>query len=187
MDVGRRVRGRRIRKFPAAVQENILLIGFRINDVDNDEEKFIAYLKATPAAWEDITGTFDLDFGRAVLAPGTASKLRRRQPGWLDDIGDWLGDAADDVGDWVGDVADEVVDVVDDVADTIGDVAETIGDVVTGNIDVSEEVSFPIGIGSPNNPINIYSGELVKVDCSNCFIGGTFQVSDHRIAIRIEP
>jgi hypothetical protein len=117
-----------------------------------------------------------MDFGRAVLAPGAAKKLRRRQFGWIDDIVDGAGDFIDDVGDVIGDVADGVGDVVDDVVDTVGDIAEGVADVVTGNIDVSKEVSFPVGIGSPNSPIDIYTSDIVEIDCSNCFVGGTFQV-----------
>lgn len=188
----------------------------RITEVDNDEEKFQTFFKAAPVEWRDITGTFDMEFGTAVLAPGAAKKLRKRQFGFLDDIvdnvgdffgdvGSGVGDVIDNVGDFFGDVGDNIGDVIDNVGDVVGDVGEAVGgvvddvvdnvgdvvgdigetvgdiaggalDVITGNIDLSEEVSFPIGIGSPNSPIDIFSNDIVDVDCSNCFIGGTFQV-----------
>lgn len=103
-----------------------------------------------------MTGSFEMNFGQAVLTPGAASRLRMRRRGWLKDIGNSIGDAVDSVGDAIGDVADDVADVASGVIDAVGDV----GNALIGNVDFSKSLSFSVAAGTPNTVTNIYSDKM---------------------------
>lgn len=58
----------------------------RITGIRDDAATLTTYLTAQPAAWSDVAGTYDLDFGRAAMPrPGP----QRRG------LFDFLGDASD--------------------------------------------------------------------------------------------
>lgn len=60
----------------------------RITDIREDRAKLTTYLAAQPASWSEVAGTYDLDFGKAAMAPP-----RHRRRGLFDffsDVGDFI-------------------------------------------------------------------------------------------------
>lgn len=51
---------------------------FRITGVTNEDTDHSVYLSAAPAAWKDVAGTFDLDFGKAGLTDEALNSLVKR-------------------------------------------------------------------------------------------------------------
>ncbi|KAI9811948.1 MAG: hypothetical protein M1832_000653 [Thelocarpon impressellum] len=122
---------------------------YRINQVNHDEASLTTALDAMPAPWDDVAGTYDLDFGK-VADPSVARRLRARN--LLDDALETVKDAADAVGDAVGDV---------------------------GDANLAKSVTFGIGVGTAGQRSTIFkepSGKL-QLDCVNCFLKGSFQVN----------
>ncbi|KAG8530110.1 uncharacterized protein KY384_005592 [Bacidia gigantensis] len=133
-----------------------------ISKITEKTDSWTTFLAAQPAPWEDVAGTYDLDFGKVY--PTKNSKLKHRG------IGDWL----DDVKDTIGDVAEDVKDGVEKVGDGIADT-------VQGNADFSKSVSFPVNMLSPNEKHNIWEDPegRFSLDCVNCYVQGSFQVTGH--------
>ncbi|CUS13506.1 unnamed protein product [Tuber aestivum] len=137
---------------------------YNITGIDDVEGTLTTLLKASPADWSDICGTFDLDFGTASLAPDAAQRLRAR--GLLDDILDGADNIIDDVGDGIK-----------DGVNAIGDTFKKIGD---ANLD--KTIVFDIGVGTEKKRTNIITDVLrsvprLVVDCVDCFIAGKFKVA----------
>lgn len=63
----------------------------RITDIDNDEVSHIVYLAASPAGWEEVAGSFEMEFGKSVVTPSQMNHLRTR--GAID----WLDESFDDI------------------------------------------------------------------------------------------
>lgn len=51
---------------------------YRISRVTNKDNAHSVFLSATPAAWKDVCGTFDLDFGKAGLTDEAVNNLSKR-------------------------------------------------------------------------------------------------------------
>lgn len=140
-----------------------LLTLLRITDVDNDEEKNIVYLKSKPAAWKEVAGTFDLDFGIAKLPPGAAESARKRGissvlKGMVNDrisdsgrrrgVGNFFDDIKEGGKDVIDDIKDGGKDVIDDIKeggkDIIDDIKEggedVIDDIKEGGEDVVDDI-----------------------------------------------
>ena len=128
-------------------------------------------LKASPASWKDITGTFDLDFGTASIRPDVAQLLRAR--GFIDD----LSKGAKDI---VKDIKNGVKDTVDDVKDGLGDIGDIFKKIGDANLD--KTVVFDIGVGTEGKRTNIITDVFktvprLVIDCVDCFITGKFKVA----------
>lgn len=128
-------------------------------------------LKASPAKWSDISGTYDLDFGTASIDPDAARRLRAR--GFIDNITKGAGNI-------VKDIKDGVKDTVDDIKDGLGDLADIFKKIGDANLD--KTVVFDIGVGTKGKRTNIITDKLrtiprLVVDCVDCFITGKFKVA----------
>jgi phage-related protein len=111
-----------------------------VTDVDTDEASLVTKLTAVAAPWQNITGTFEMDFGKVVLRPAAAARLRDR--GWSDfwnGVKDGVDNAVDTVIDGAKDVADKAKDAakeavgavggaVSDAVDAVKDAAGTVAD-----------------------------------------------------------
>jgi hypothetical protein len=85
-------------------------------------------LTARPAKWEDISGTFDLDFGISALQPNATSRLTKR----------WGFD-----------------DIVKGFKDLAGDIVDTFKKL--GDVKVDKQVVFDVSVGSEGKRTNIFT------------------------------
>ncbi|KAI9799884.1 MAG: hypothetical protein M1833_003806 [Piccolia ochrophora] len=108
-----------------------------ISYVDQQEELFKTVLSAKPAPWDEIAGTFDLDFG-SVSQESIVRRELNAPRGWgpLDDALDKLGDVAEGAKDVVGSVVDKFEDV--------------------GDLDIPKSVSFGVNAGSSGQRTTLY-------------------------------
>ncbi|KAL8941040.1 MAG: hypothetical protein Q9216_002487 [Gyalolechia sp. 2 TL-2023] len=133
---------------------------YRITQVREDPAKLTTFLTAQTAPWSDVAGTYDLDFGRAMTTP----KNPQRRGLW---------DKIQDVG---NDVVDTVQDIGSGVADTLGDAGDFI---INGDADFSKSVKFPVSMGTPGEAHPIVSTTLFSLNCTDCYVTGSFQVTGH--------
>ncbi|KAI4263395.1 MAG: hypothetical protein L6R42_001455 [Xanthoria sp. 1 TBL-2021] len=71
---------------------------YLITDIREDAAKLTTYLTAQPAAWSDVAGTYDLDFGKAAMPrPGPQ---RRGLGDVIDSVHRKIGDAIDSLGNY---------------------------------------------------------------------------------------
>ncbi|PWW72556.1 hypothetical protein C7212DRAFT_225177 [Tuber magnatum] len=131
---------------------------YNITEIHDVEGTLTKLLKASPAKWSDISGTFDLDFGTASLTPNAAQRLRAR--GFLNHL------------------FDDAKDIVDD--DGLGDIGDIFGKI--GDADLDKTVVFDIGVGTKGKRTNIIGGASrpdasLVIDCVDCFITGKFKVA----------
>lgn len=96
-------------------------------------------MTAKPAPWSEVAGTYTLDFGK-ILSPSNARRNVHQR-------------------DLIGDVVKTGEGVVKDVGKSVDNAAQSAGDVFKnlGNVDISKNVVFGIGIGTPGLRTNIYS------------------------------
>ena len=139
---------------------SLLIAANRISKIREDEARLTTILTARPAAWTEIAGTYDLDFGKALKA---TSQAQRRD---LSDIGDGLKSIGDDI----VKSAKQGVNAVANGAEDLAGKAAQLGD---------KTVTFSVAVGKPNQTTSIFENSLLKVDCLNCFITGSFQVTGH--------
>ncbi|KAK0508611.1 hypothetical protein JMJ35_008887 [Cladonia borealis] len=118
---------------------------YLISTIAENSATLTTYLSAQPAPWSDVAGTYDLDFGQAVLV---------QQPQRLTKRGFW------------GDVVNVGKDVLD---------------AATGSADLSKSVTFPVNAGQQGQRTSIYTNDAgsFTLDCINCFITGSFEVTGH--------
>ena len=157
---------------PSTFTRRTWLIGSRITKIKENESKLTTFLTAEPVGWDRIAGTYDMDFGQAAI--NKAAKSRR---GIFDDIADLGGDAIDgikDIGNDIGEGVGKGIDAVQDGIQDLGDKFASIGDV---NFDKS--ATFSIAVGQPNQVTNIVDQSFLKLDCLNCFVTGSFQLTGH--------
>ena len=133
-----------------------------ISKITEDAATLTTYLAAQPAPWSDVAGTYDLDFGQAIPY---------QQPQRLKERSIW------------GDIVNVGKDVLD---------------AATGSTDLSKTVSFPVNVGQQGQRTNIYTDDQyvsqrshlgihiliifrgrLKLDCINCFVTGSFEVTGH--------
>ncbi|KAL8886227.1 MAG: hypothetical protein Q9192_006521, partial [Flavoplaca navasiana] len=77
---------------------------YLITDIREDKAKLTTYLTAQPAAWSDVAGTYNLDFGRAAM-PQPASPSGPQRRGLRDFFGG-VRDLFSDAGDFLsGDIS----------------------------------------------------------------------------------
>lgn len=138
---------------------------YSISKISDDEPTLTTFLTARPAGWDEVAGTYDLDFGKAII-----SKPTRRRRDILDDIVDFGGDVVDGI----KDVGEDVVDGIKNGVDDLGDVIASIGDA-----ELDKSVTFSVAVGQPNQVTNIVDLSPLRIDCLNCFITGSFQVTGH--------
>ena len=117
-------------------------------------------MTARPAPWSEVAGTYDLDFGKALKA---TTQARQRD---LSDIGDGLKNIGQDIVHGAKQGADAVANGVEDIASKAAKLFDTT-------------VTFSVAVGQPNQSTNIFENSLLKVDCLDCFITGSFQVTGH--------
>ena len=105
---------------------------YLITKVTEDTKDLTTFLTAQVAAWSDVAGTYDLDFGKAVSSAPSARMLKERN-------------------------------------------------IITGNSDKSETVTFPMTVGKEGERTNIYTDSKgrLTLDCINCYVTGSFQVTGH--------
>ncbi|KAG0136431.1 hypothetical protein HOY82DRAFT_498283 [Tuber indicum] len=121
---------------------------YNITGIDDVDGSLTTLLKASPASWSDISGTFDLDFGYASLTPDAARRLRARG---------------------IGDFFDDITDTIGDGLDSIGDAFGSIGDA-----EFDKSVSFDVSVGTEGKRTDIIPKLFACVDC---FITGKFKVA----------
>jgi gas vesicle protein len=114
----------------------------RVTDVDTNEATLDTKLTAVVAPWKDITGTYEMDFGKVILRPAAARRLRER--GW-GDFWNGVKDIAKDVADGAKDAADKVKDVAEDAADKAKEVAEDLADGAKDAADKVKDVAKNVG------------------------------------------
>lgn len=152
-----------------------MLILYSISNVTNDEVSLITTLAAKTAPWSEIAGTFDMNFGSTVVAPGATRRLLVR--GFFDDLKNAAGDVVDQVGDVANDVVDGAKDVAGDIVDGAGQavdtvtdgvkdaadaVGDTVGDVVAdvGSGQINKEVTFDVTIGQQGQRFNVLTDPI---------------------------
>lgn len=111
-----------------------------ISKVTNDEAGLVTTLAAKKAPWSEIAGTFDMNFGSAIVTPGAIRRLLAR--GFFDDIKDKAGDLVDKAGDFAGGFVDGAKDLGGDIADGAGKAA---GGVVDGAKDLAGDIANGAG------------------------------------------
>ena len=103
---------------------------YLITKVTQDTQDLTTLLTAQVAAWSEVAGTYDLDFGKVYPSAPSARKLKER-----------------------------------------------------GLLDWSEnpKVTFPMTVGKEGERTNIYTDSKgrLTLDCINCYITGSFQVTGH--------
>ena len=154
-----------------------LIIDFShsISSIREDLDTLTTYLTADIARWDEVAGTYDMDFGYVTLSKPTTKKPERR--GLFSDIGHAISNGVHDVIHGAGEVAHEVVHAAEEVG---GDIVETFKKV--GNVDLSKTVTIPVNIGTPGKVTNIVNEQglaaaHVKLDCISCFIAGSFAIT----------
>ncbi|KAA8908672.1 hypothetical protein FN846DRAFT_906091 [Sphaerosporella brunnea] len=178
---------------------------YRVTDVNTDEASLMTKLTAVAAPWQNITGTFEMDFGKVVLRPAAAARLRDR--GWSDfwnSIKDGVEKAVDTVVDGAKEAVDKAKDAAKDAVDAVKDAAGTVVDDVKdkagealdeaakigkeieaifnngGGGELSEAIEFDVSGGEQGVVKNIFTDPFspprLVVDCTNCFIAGKFQL-----------
>ena len=119
-----------------------------------------------------MAGTYDLDFGQAILAKPT--KHRRGFFDGIKDLGSDVLDGIKDVGDIVGDTVQDGIDAVQDGVASITDTFDRLGD-----FDFDKSSTFSIAVGQANQVTNIVKQSFLSVDCVNCFVTGSFTLTGH--------
>jgi hypothetical protein len=120
-----------------------------ITGIDNVEGTLTTLLTAHPAGWEDISGTFDLDFGTVALDPHVSGRLMAR--GFLRD----LFKGAKDL---VSDIRDGIEDGIDDIKDGFKDVGDAFRKI--GDAKIDKQVVFDVSVGTEGKRTNIITDKL---------------------------
>lgn len=132
---------------------------YTIFEVEQVDGTLVTLLKARATPWEEVAGTFDIEF-KAVKAE---APIRRR-----------LGRRG--FSDFIDSAVDTFEDTVNDVVEFVGDAFERIGDA-----NVKKSSSFDWKAGTPNKRSNIMTGRgqppRFKVDCVNCYSTGNVRLS----------
>ncbi|PGH16250.1 hypothetical protein AJ80_05273 [Polytolypa hystricis UAMH7299] len=77
--------------------------GYKITDVDNDEDNNVVWLAASRVPWSEFAGSFDMEFGKLAVSPSVRRSLQSRGVfDWIDDVVDGIKGIGD------GDVSDSV-------------------------------------------------------------------------------
>ena len=144
---------------------------YLINKVTEDTKDLTTFLEAQAAPWSDVAGTYDLDFGKAVPY---------KHPPTLKGRGIWgdITGGVSAVGNAIGGAANAIGGAVENGAKTVANVA---GDIINGDASLSKSVTFSMAAGQEGKVTNIYTdyaGRL-KLDCLNCYVTGSFQVTGH--------
>lgn len=153
------------------ISRDLLNLRIRITRIREERKKLTTFLTAKPARWSEVAGTYDLDFGKALTPRDT--KHRR------DLIGE-IGTGLDNIGQAVGNGVQEGADAAKQAAENLGDQFANIGDA-----SLDKSATFNVAVGQPNQVTNIVDQPLLKVDCVNCFITGSFQVTGH-LSVRLQ-
>ena len=143
----------------------ILINGTSISNIHEDDSKRTTFLAAKSAPWSEVAGTYDLDFGKALIANNGQSRRNL-----FDDIGDGLEDIGQDVTNGIKKGGEAIANGAQDVA---GDFRKL------GNIDFAKSVTFGVAVGQPNQVTNLLDQPSAKIDCLNCFVTGSFKVTGH--------
>jgi hypothetical protein len=117
-----------------------------VTDVDTNETSLVTTLTAEVAPWKNITGTFEMDFGKVVLRPAAAARLKKR---------DW-----DDFWDGVKNGTEKVVkDGLDDLKESAADIIKQIEDIFANGGDgtLGEAVEFDVSGGEAGVTTNIFT------------------------------
>ncbi|KAL8977887.1 MAG: hypothetical protein Q9205_006403 [Flavoplaca limonia] len=140
---------------------------YLITDIREDKAKLTTYLTAQPAAWSDVAGTYNLDFGRAAMPqPGSPSSPQRRG---LGDFFGGVGDLFSDAGDFLsGDIS----------FDKSANFPTTIG--VPGEnhtiIDIPKSVA---ALSLIRRYRLLTSFTRISIACTDCYVTGSFQAIGH--------
>ncbi|KAG8526649.1 uncharacterized protein KY384_008078 [Bacidia gigantensis] len=103
-----------------------------VNKITEDKESLTTFLAAQPASWQDVAGTYDLDFGQAGSQSHENSRLKEKRFLGIGNFGPYNP---------------------------------------TG--------TFPVNLGEPNQNTNIASSDSFKLDCTNCYVQGSFVITGH--------
>ncbi|PGH15679.1 hypothetical protein AJ79_02273 [Helicocarpus griseus UAMH5409] len=125
---------------------------YRITDVDNDEANNVVLLKASPANWSEVAGTFDMSFGRASVPPSTLRSLRTR------DLKDWF---------------EKIKDGFDTVIDKIKAISDD---------GLSKSITIPFSVGEEGATKLLFQSFIkrpsgVKISCTDCFAEAKFETT----------
>ena len=129
---------------------------YLISKIMEDSSQLTSFLTARAAPWSEVAGTFDLDFGKAYPY-SRAQSLHRR--GFLDDVKGGISDTGDDLESGLKDARNANL----------------------YNFDGSRSVTFNVGVGQEGQRSNIYTDSKgrLTVDCINCFVKGSVEVTGH--------
>jgi hypothetical protein len=117
-----------------------------VTDVDTDEASLVTTLTAETAPWKNITGTFEMDFGKVVLRPAAAARLMKR---------DW-----NDFWDGVKNGTEKLVEEgLDELKESAADIIKQIEDIFLNGGDgtLSEAIEFDVSGGEAGVTTNIFT------------------------------
>lgn len=137
----------------------------RISNIREDKAKLTTFLTARPAPWSEVAGTYDIEFGKALSAK---SKKQTR-----DIIGD-LGNGLENIGQTIGNGIEEGANALKGAAEDLADQFAKLGDA-----DFDKSVIFSVAVGQPKKVTNIIATAPLKLDCVNCFVTGSFNLTGH--------
>lgn len=169
-----------------------------ISKIREDVKTLTTFLTARVAPWSEVAGTYTMDFGR-VLTHSTTRKMMKKR----DLISDVKKTGLGIVKDTVNGATNAATGAVKSVVTGAESVEEAFKEL--GTADITKSVTINVGIGTPalrtnivtsvewvlislHNPPseNLLSSQSthIKIDCIDCYITGTFQVSG-RIVVSI--
>ncbi|KAF8475514.1 hypothetical protein BDZ91DRAFT_788213 [Kalaharituber pfeilii] len=159
---------------------------YHIHQIEYRESDLFIKLYAHPAPWEEVAGSYELEF--ASLKPKDAPRLvrSRRSPKIVKARGvlDWFKDKFEDIKDKFSDLKEKFGDKFDEIVDTLGELGDKTFD---------EVVSWDISAGQPGERKNIYTDILQKenprqvIDCTDCYIKGQLQFGGHLVVDNFIP
>ncbi|KAF8428321.1 hypothetical protein EV426DRAFT_337351 [Tirmania nivea] len=154
-------------------------IPYLISDVKNDG--LVTYLTAKKEKWENISGKFVIDFGKAQVSSDKTAQARTRRG---------FGDLFNTVKDKIKQGTDKIEETVQNGVDKAKEGADVIGETVKNGVDqaseklktvggkVEKEILIPLNTGQVGNiaPIFMDPLGLLTVTCDDCNIAGSLKL-----------
>ncbi|MCJ1423465.1 hypothetical protein MMC29_001348 [Sticta canariensis] len=144
---------------------------YHISKIREDAKTLTTFLTARVATWSEVAGTYTMDFGRVLPHSRTRKRMKKR---------DLISDVEKTGSDIVKDTVDGATKAATDAVESVEEAFKKLG-----TADITESVTFNVGIGTPALRTNIVTSldKHIKIDCIDCYITGTFKVSG-RIVVK---